>query len=373
VSAPAFLPGLELSRLLYEEAVAPLLAAEYPTLRYAAARIGPGSEVLGYDTRRSADHEWGPRLDLFVAEEEVDALAEPIRGLLSQTLPKTIRGWPTSFRESDDPRDPVGRMEETDGPINHRIAIQSVRGWLEDRLGLTAIRAPTTIEWLAMPQQRLAEAVEGAVYRDDLGDISRVRTMLAWYPGDVWRYLLACQWQRISQEEAFAGRAAEVGDELGSALAAARVVRDLMRLALLLARRYAPYGKWLGSAFAELPAAAGLGPHLESAISAADYETRERALARALETAGRLQNETGLAAWVDPAPRRYHGRPFLVLHAERFAEALMETLSDPLLRRLPPTGGVDQWADSTDMLHQPAAVRAALDALMSERPPGGPR
>jgi hypothetical protein len=44
----------------------------------------------------------------------------------------------------------------------------------------------------------------------------------------------------------------------GSAVVAARLVRDLMRLALLLHRRYPPYGKWLGSAFAALPAAATL-------------------------------------------------------------------------------------------------------------------
>ncbi|MGD6748549.1 DUF4037 domain-containing protein [Streptomyces sp. BH105] len=59
----------------------------------------------------------------------------------------------------------------------------------------------------------------------------------------MWRHLLACQWQRISQEEAFVGRCAESGDDLGSALVAGRLVRDLMRLCLLPDRRCAPYGK----------------------------------------------------------------------------------------------------------------------------------
>ncbi|MFE9889759.1 hypothetical protein [Streptomyces scopuliridis] len=49
---PAFLPGLELSRILYEEAVRPLLDDAFPGLRHAAARVGTGSEVLGFDTPR---------------------------------------------------------------------------------------------------------------------------------------------------------------------------------------------------------------------------------------------------------------------------------------------------------------------------------
>lgn len=57
-----FMPGLELSRRFYREAVRPILDAEFPGLVHSAARIGGGSEVLALDTRRSADHEWGPRL-----------------------------------------------------------------------------------------------------------------------------------------------------------------------------------------------------------------------------------------------------------------------------------------------------------------------
>ncbi|MEU6503296.1 DUF4037 domain-containing protein [Streptomyces californicus] len=374
-----FLPGLELSRILYEEAVRPLLDAECPGLRYAAARVGSGSEVLGFDTARSADHEWGPRLDLFLEPADAAAHGERIHRLLAERLPKDVRGWPTHFRHAD-PADPVGHMEPTEGPVHHRVAVRDVGGWLHEHLGIRVPRTAgegeahgravageglgmTARDWLALPQQRLAEATGGAVFHDGVGALTRVRRELAWYPDEVWRYLLACQWQRISQEEAFVGRCAEVGDELGSAVVAGRLVRDLMRLCLLLARRYPPYSKWLGSAFARLPEAAGLLPTLRGAVTATEHAVRERRLGDAYEAVGALQNRSGLAEEVDPGRRPYHSRPFQVLHAERFAHALARTLTDPELRGRPLTGSVDQWADSTDFLARPGAVRAAVDAL----------
>ncbi|WP_439082609.1 DUF4037 domain-containing protein [Streptomyces sp. WL006] len=374
-----FLPGLELSRILYEEAVRPVLDAECPGLRYAAARVGAGSEVLGFDTARSADHEWGPRLDLFLEPADAAAHGERIHRLLAERLPKDVCGWPTHFRHAD-PADPVGHMEPTEGPVHHRVAVRDVGGWVHEHLGIRVPRTAgeeeahgravageglgmTARDWLALPQQRLAEATGGAVFHDGVGALTRVRRELAWYPDEVWRYLLACQWQRISQEEAFVGRCAEVGDELGSAVVAGRLVRDLMRLCLLLARRYPPYSKWLGSAFARLPEAAGLLPTLRGAVTATDHAVRERRLGDAYEAVGALQNRSGLAEEVDPGRRPYHSRPFQVLHAERFAHALARTLTDPELRGRPLTGSVDQWADSTDFLARPGAVRAAVDAL----------
>ncbi|WP_406387725.1 DUF4037 domain-containing protein [Streptomyces sp. NBC_00887] len=360
---PEFLPGLELSRILYEEAVRPILDEAYPGLQYAAARVGVGSEVLGFDTARSADHDWGPRLDLFLAPKAAAEYGADLHALLRERLPKDVRGWPTHFRHGD-PVDPVGLMERTDGPVNHRVAVNDVSTWLAGRLGPgSASGEPTVGDWLAMPQQRLAEVTGGAVFHDGLGTLTAARRQLAWYPDEVWRYLLACQWQRISQEEAFVGRCAEVGDDLGSAVVTGRLVRDLMRLCLLLGRTYAPYSKWLGSAFRRLPVAEDLMPSLRGAVTATEYAAREQHLCDAYEVVAALQNDTGLAEYVDPTRRRYHNRPFQVLHAERFAHALERTITDQVLRGLPLSGSVDQWTDNTDLLGQQGPVRAAINAL----------
>ena len=110
--------------------------------------------------------------------------------------------------------------------------------------------------------------VAGAVYYDGLGELTALRQALAWYPQDVWLYLLACGWQRIGQEEPFVGRAGAVGDDLGSALIAARLVRDVINLCFLLEKQYAPYPKWFGTAFQHLDCATAISPQLEKVLQA---------------------------------------------------------------------------------------------------------
>jgi Domain of unknown function (DUF4037) len=248
---PAFIPGLELSSAFYTEIVAPILAETDPHLSYSAALIGYGSEVLGYDTARSTDHEWGPRMLLLVSDDDFAQHAEAIETLLRQRLPPTFRGFSTHFA----PPSPDGvqhRAPATSGPIAHKIPVYPLRGLLTHWLGVDPFGALSAVDWLLMPQQKLLEVTAGRVFHDGLGELEPVRARLTYYPPDVWRYLLAAQWTRISQQEAFVGRAGEVGDDVGSALIAAALVRDLMGLCFLLERRYAPYSKWFGTAFAEL-------------------------------------------------------------------------------------------------------------------------
>lgn len=360
-----FLPGLELCRALYEEAVRPILDEHFPDLAHSAARIGHGSEVLGFDTVRSTDHDWGPTVQLFVRPEDIAAEPE-IRRVLAERLPATVRGWPVHYQRKDDPNDPVEQLRVTDGPKNHHVWVAEPAAWFRWRLGADPVAGPLTVrEWLAVPQQRLAEVTAGAVFHDGLGVLGPVRRQLGWYPDDVWRFLLAGAWIKLAQEEAFVGRAAEVGDGLGSRVVAGRQVRELMRLALLQARRYAPYSKWLGSTLRrDVMGSAELGALLERLLAADLYAEREALLCEAYEELARRQNVLGLTAGpIDPTRRLYYGRPFQVIHCERFALALWDSIQGSELRTRQPIGGADQWADSTDFLGDLAAVRTASDAL----------
>lgn len=342
------------------EAVRPLLDRAFPGLPHAAARVGPGSEVLGFDTERSVDHDWGPRLELFMAADDAARHGEELSELLADRLPKQIHGWPTNF-EPVDAR--VRVMTATTGPVAHRVHIADVASWSAGLLGFDARRGVTHLNWLSVPAQLLAEVTGGEVYHDDTGELTDLRARLRWYPDDVWRYLLAAQWTRIAQEEAFVGRTAEAGDELGSRLIAARLARDVMRLCLLLARRYPPYSKWLGTAFARLSGVDGIAAALAEALDARDPVRRQAALCGAYEAAGRWQNRLGLAPAVDPARRPFHDRPYPVIDAARFATALLARVDDAALAALPAFGAVDQYVDSTDVLSRPDLTHALTAAL----------
>jgi hypothetical protein len=172
------------------------------------------------------------------------------------------------------------------------------------------------------------------------------------------------------------GRAGAAGDDLGSRLVAARLVRELVRLAYLVERRWAPYPKWLGRGFAGLELAATAGPALAAATTAADWREREAALVTAAGILMAATNELGLAAPVDPAPQRFYTRDIRVVFADRLTVALTSAVTDPEVRalldrlggrrggpvgRLP--GTIDHVTDSTEILSSPGRCRAAAPLL----------
>lgn len=353
VAGRVFTPAAELSGAFYAEVVRPLLKGH----QHSAALLGWGSDVLGYDTERSTDHGWGPRLLVFV--DDADAIEE-IESLLGARLPERFRGWPVRYGWD--------AVETT-----HHVTVTTLPTWLVDQLGVDATAGMTTLDWLLAPQQRLLGVVAGQVYADDSGALRDVRHALSWYPDQVWRWLLACQWRRVAQEEAFVARTAEVGDEAGSAVTAARLVRDLMRLTLLLDRRYAPYQKWLGTAFARRRHPDALPRYLVETLHARDVTGRGSALAESYTALARRHNAARLTDPLDVAIRDYHRRPARVLMADRFAEACLATVTDPMLSALPLIGAVDQAVDSTDILSEPRLCRRLAGLYAAARPGGDGR
>jgi hypothetical protein len=354
-----FIPGLQLSELFYREAVQPILAQRFPDLVYSAARIGSGSDVLGFDTPQSMDHDWGPKLMLFLREADHAAYHEEIDRRLRQELPREIHGYPTHFGRHEDGTAVMTAADS--GPIQHGVSLLTVQPFVKSVLSFDPTGEIRAADWVSVPGHRLLMLTAGRVFYDGLGQLEPLRARLCYYPHDVWLYLLAAQWRRIAQEEPFMGRCGQVGDDLGSRLIAARLVRDLMHLCFLMERRYAPYIKWFGSAFAQLDCATDFVPLFTRVLGADSWDERQTHLTSAYEAVAEMHNALGITGPLTTSASQFYNRPFLVIHADRFVDAIRAAITSAEVLALPEhLGALDQFVDSTDALNDPARFRAIV-------------
>ncbi|HLJ32269.1 MAG TPA: DUF4037 domain-containing protein [Ktedonobacteraceae bacterium] len=347
-----FIPGIELCRRFYEEAVNPLFERYFPALPYAAALIGHGSDVLGFDTAMSMDHDWGPRLQLFFREQDIP-LFPTIDEMLRSHLPHMFVGFPVDTIEFANEPGIMVMHQATTGSVNHRIALMTPRDFFRYHLAYDINQPLEDIDWLTFPSQELLAITAGAVYHDGLGELTALRKRFAWYPHDIWLYLLAAGWQRIGQEEHLMPRAGYVGDELGSAIIASRLVRDIMRLCFLMEKRYAPYPKWFGSAFRQLSCAQHFVPILWRVQQSSTWQEREAAFSEAYAVLASMHNALGITETLSATVSSFHDRPFNVIHGEIIAQAILKQITSPQVKHLVTRhliGSVDQFSDSTDLL-----------------------
>lgn len=339
-SAPAHsVPrGLDLARGFYEDVVGPLLS-----MPHTACLIGEGSEVLGYDDAQSRDHEWGPRLQLFIDSDHV----QEVQRLVAASLPPTYRDMPTVW------------FSLSAGEPTHHVEISEVGSWLSEKLP-SIPRDPMSTQdaatWLTLPQQHLLQLTAGAVFRDDLGDLSRLRERFAWYPVNIWRWLIASQWQLLSTAVPTLGRTVQIGEELGTRILTARCCHLILEMTLLQARRYRPYPKWSSRAFTELDSTGSLSSVLHRAMRADAADGALDALLEALVLLAEGHNALDITAPVTPRIGPFEVginnavRPYETLNIGEFIDATVASLEDPALRDLPRVGGIDQLTHTDDQL-----------------------
>ena len=339
------LAGRELSGLLFAEVVRPILAAGFPSLNYAAALIGTGSEVLGFDDDMSRDHDFGPRMFIFLRSAD-SAAREAIHAALDRELPTAFRGFAV-----DMPKSRLSARFNVDGrQRSHRVIPLVFDEFVAIHFGPSTDISWDVVDWLTVSSQSLLEFTAGEVFHDGPRELTTWREHLSWYPHDVWLYLLAAGWQRIREEEHLWQRAGWRGDELGAGVLGARLVRDVIRQCFLIERRYAPYPKWLGRAFAALACAREMSPLLQRALYAGSWPQRGASLLAAFEMLAELHNDLGITAPLATGVAPFMDRPFPVIYGGRFVRALTEVISDPVVKALATNtliGNVDQWSDNT--------------------------
>jgi hypothetical protein len=272
--------------------------------------------------------------------------------MLRTSLPHIFDGFPVDVVEvPDEPGVTLMHLTE-EGPVNHHVTFLTLRDFLQSRLAYDIDQPLEAADWLTFPSQQLREITAGAVYHDGVGELTALRACLAWYPHDIWLYLLASGWQRIGQEEHLMPRAGYVGDELGSSIIGSRLVRDIMHMCFLMEKQYAPYPKWFGSAFKQLSCAQDLWPLLWQVQQSPTWQERETALCEGYLFLARMHNALGITRTLPETISRFHNRPFKVIQEDVFVQALLEKITSSEVKRLAQRrliGSIDQFSDSTDL------------------------
>lgn len=345
-----FIPGIKLSERFYNEAVKEELEKNYPDLDYAAALIGRGSEVLGYDDKMSTDHHWGPRFYLFLKDNDFQKYNLEIKEFLSQNLPTSFLGYSTNWSEPD-PNDSMNQIlvEKEKSPINHRIEIYTVKSYLRENLHISTLEL-SQLDWFSIPEKILLEITSGKVFYDSYGELTHARKTLSYYPHTIWLFRTLAQLDRISQEMAFVGRTGGIGDDLGSMIETNRLVRYIMEMAFILEKKYIPYQKWFGRAFDDLPIAKTLKPILTSILHERDWKIREELLCKAYLVLIQKINSLKIIPQVDVKPKSFYNRPQMIVPFEPVIRKLENLLNGKFKGLKYPIGTINQFIDNYNIL-----------------------
>lgn len=358
-----FIPGITLNQMFHDEVISHVMKKYFPEIPYSAALVGPGSDTLGFDTPVSMEHEWGPRFYIFLSDENHKKYREEIHECLRQNLPLEFSGFPVNFKGYDDKRyikfmDPV-----TSGPVNHRFFIYTIKFFFERDLGVNPYEKIDLIDWLTFTEQSLFIVTAGKVYHDGLGELDKIRDKFSYYPNDIWLYKLLSQWKRCIYEGEIASRCGDVGDNIGSRITAARLLCEIIKLCFLMERKYAPYSKWLGTAFAKLESAKNLLPLFDNILKEESWQKRSDLLCHSYSILVELYNKLGISDKVDTKIDYLAGRPYKVLFTEDIEKGIKEAIKDEKIKKLPyPIGSLDQYIDSVLFIRD-AGLRKKLKIL----------
>lgn len=252
--------GIELSEKFYREFGKPMLHNEFPEWEHliAVGLIGIGSECFGYDDEISRDHDFEPGFCLFIPDEDLigRGTAFALEKAYSR-LPKEFMGYKRNLLA------PVG---------GNRHGVIRISEFFKSKTG-TSDGSLSMKDWFYIPEQSLAEATNGKIFRDDLGKLTEIRKKISYMPEDVRLKKLAGNILIMGQSGQYNYKRCILRGETAAAqLALAEFVKSALNVAFLLNKKYIPYYKWSFYALRKLKTLSSIYQPLEYLISNGNNE-----------------------------------------------------------------------------------------------------
>ena len=231
---------IENSRRFYQKQVAVMIKqrfAEYEN-RIAVGLSGEGSDCFGYDDFMSRDHDFGTGVCIWLTDEDMklfgSSLAEEYQKLADQH--------------------PSSRLTQR---LSERRGVMSIHDYYSNILGIdldTEKLIITEEDWQSLDHTCLATAVNGEVFRDDLGIFSAFRKLLLdYYPDKIWKIRIVNELHKFSASlQVNYARCMSRGDLVAARLCHFHGLEAAMQLFFLMKRVYPPYYKWTYRRLTEL-------------------------------------------------------------------------------------------------------------------------
>ncbi len=251
--------GLDICRSYYEKYGAQMIHehfSEYES-RIAVGLFGEGSDCYGYDDEVSKDHDWGPGFMLLVRRSVYDEIGEALKKAYD-SLPGEYMGYKRLATPEGAARVGVICIEdllcryipEIFGD-NSREDLAAALGWLTDTELVDAISRNRLDQVF---ETQLSQFVNGEIWRDDTGVITRIREKVgAYYTDATWKRRLGVSLIRTGQTGQYnLTRALKRGDRTGALMYLSDYMKNMLHTLFIINRKYAPYDKWLLKAAGEL-------------------------------------------------------------------------------------------------------------------------
>ena len=224
--------GLELSRRYYEEVCRPAIERHFGrTLeKMAFGLAGDGSECYGFDDEISRDHDFGPRIMIWILSSDYTEFGIELQKVF-RNLPKKFLGY-----------DGVNTSQYGKG----REGVFTINGFYKQFTGLD--HPPSAIhEWRQIPEVNLSLATNGEVFDDPSGEFTGYRNLLlAGYPEDLRLKMMAARCMKIAQSGQYNyPRSLKRKEYVAARMALAEFTDSAISMIYLMNKKYKPFYKWM--------------------------------------------------------------------------------------------------------------------------------
>ena len=221
--------GLEEARKFYEEAGAEMISRNFGDLenRIAVGLVGHGSECFGFDDQTSRDPDFETGFCIWLTKDDEEKIGFRLMRAYDK-LVKSVNG------------------ERADRVVENGFQGVFVTGDFYRRYTGCDGAPKTWQDWLYTNSAYFAEATNGEVFRDDLGEFTKIRNeILHGMPEDVRaKKIGSCSLKAAQSGQYNYARCLAHGEEGAAMLALFEFVTNAIELAFLLNRKHCPYYKW---------------------------------------------------------------------------------------------------------------------------------